>query len=77
MATETKMSGNPDGNDNVDMIEHVRTNASVAIPLEVFERRYLTPNIPNANWYKRLGNPTPLCVFENFKLPIAFSRTSI
>lgn len=42
------------------MIEHVRTNASVAIPLEVFERRYLTPQIPKANWYKRLGNPTPL-----------------
>ncbi|KAI3113476.1 hypothetical protein CBS147333_2914 [Penicillium roqueforti] len=54
------MSSDPDANDNVDMIEHVRTNASIAIPLEVFERRYLSLNIPNANWYKRLGNPTPL-----------------
>ncbi|RFU24449.1 hypothetical protein B7463_g11889, partial [Scytalidium lignicola] len=40
---------------HADMLEHVRTNASVAIPIEVFERRYLTPQIPKADWYKRLG----------------------
>ncbi|KAH0532557.1 hypothetical protein TsFJ059_001232 [Trichoderma semiorbis] len=45
---------------NSDQIECVRTNTSVAIPIEVFERRYLAPQLPKADWYKRLGNPTPL-----------------
>lgn len=54
------MSSHGNEADHVNMIEHVRTNASVAIPLEVFERRYLAPQMPKANWYKSLGNPTPL-----------------
>ncbi|KKO99478.1 hypothetical protein THAR02_08417 [Trichoderma harzianum] len=45
---------------NSDQIECVRTNTSVAIPIEVFERQYLAPQLPKADWYKRLGNPTPL-----------------
>ncbi|KAL7958135.1 GPR1/FUN34/yaaH family domain-containing protein [Trichoderma compactum] len=45
---------------NSDQIECVRTNTSVAISIEVFERRYLAPQLPKADWYKRLGNPTPL-----------------
>ncbi|KAK4076431.1 hypothetical protein H0G86_001580 [Trichoderma simmonsii] len=52
--TDGNMSGNS------DQIECVRTNTSVAIPIEVFERRYLAPQLPKADWYKRLGNPTPL-----------------
>ncbi|KAH8812105.1 GPR1/FUN34/yaaH family-domain-containing protein [Xylogone sp. PMI_703] len=44
---------------HTDMIEHTMTNASITIPIEVFEKRYLTPQIPKADWYKRLGNPTP------------------
>jgi hypothetical protein len=54
LPTDGNMSGNS------DQVECVRTNTSVAIPIEVFERRYLAPQLPKADWYKRLGNPTPL-----------------
>jgi hypothetical protein len=44
-----------------DHIERALTNASVTIPIEVFEKRYLTPQMPGkGDLYKRLANPTPL-----------------
>jgi hypothetical protein len=42
------------------MAERVTTDASVSIPIEVFERKYLTPQMPSkGDNYKRMGNPTP------------------
>jgi len=42
-------------------ISRYDTNASIAIPTHVFERMYLTPQLPvKGQLRKTLGNPTPV-----------------
>jgi uncharacterized protein len=58
-----------DGNDSGIMaqdhqqehLDRYNTNGSVAIPMEVFEKMYLNPQMPvKGELRKTFGNPTPL-----------------
>jgi hypothetical protein len=51
----------PDGKRNVSYLDRYATNASVAIPMDVFEKMYPNPqNIVKGDLRKTFGNPTPL-----------------
>lgn len=42
-------------------LSRLDTNASITIPKDVFEKMYLTPQLPvKGQLRKTLGNPTPL-----------------
>lgn len=46
-------------------IRRYETNASVNIPMEVFEKMYLTPQLPvKGELRKTFGNPTPMQVLQ-------------
>lgn len=45
----------------IGQIERYDTNASVAIPIEVFEKIYLNPQMPfKRELHRTFGNPNPL-----------------
>jgi hypothetical protein len=44
-------------------LQRLRTAGSVQMSAELFEKLYLTPNIPvKGDLRKTFGNPTPMCV---------------
>jgi hypothetical protein len=46
---------------HVEHLDRYATNGSVAIPMEVFEKMYLNPQMPVKGELRRtFGNPTPL-----------------
>lgn len=50
-----------DRNDQFANLGRFATNASVAIPMEVFEKMYLNPqNIVKGDLRRTFGNPTPM-----------------
>jgi hypothetical protein len=50
-----------DRNDQFDRLGRYATNASVAIPMDVFEKMYLNPqNVVKGDLRRTFGNPTPM-----------------
>ena len=57
----SRKSGNSIEADQKEQIQRHATNHSVTIPMEVFEKMYLTPqNVVKGDLRKTFGNPTPL-----------------
>lgn len=62
---------------DISHLSRCETNASIMIPKDVFEKMYLTPQLPvKGQLRKTLGNPTPMSVSLSNATSNLYSRYS-